>query len=234
MERGIPDKGPGGWGRRDGGTPRRDRGFVPDCLFAGNRGWIKASRFASRFSTSFCRISIAIGHDSAGPTTSLLPSSTIDTSEREPGCGGCHLCTFSTRIVYFRAAYPAREPISPSLFLRFLEYYPFSFFFFFCPSITTPRFNPPKRKAGKKSAEREREREGDREFLGNERQTFYFATIQQPPIPSSLRSHLTTIRSVLPARCQDLALSAIENEWKNTAGGGGREKKKHPALLVPA
>lgn len=64
MERGIPDKGPGGWGRRDGGTPRRDRGFVPDCLFAGNRGWIKASRFASRFSTSFCRISIAIGHDS--------------------------------------------------------------------------------------------------------------------------------------------------------------------------
>lgn len=51
MERGIPDKkkGPGGRGRE--GTARGDRGFVPDCLFAGNRGWIKASRFASRFST---------------------------------------------------------------------------------------------------------------------------------------------------------------------------------------
>lgn len=153
----------------------------------------------------------------AGPA-SLLPSSTIDTSEREPDCG--HLCTFCTTNVYFRAAYPAREPISPSLFL---EYYPPSFFLsffplFFCPSITTPRFNLPKRRVGKKRKEIVK-------FLGNERQTFYFATIQQPPPPFSRRSHLTTIRSVLPARCQDLALF-----WPPKTNGkiqlGGRQREE--------
>lgn len=161
MERGIPDKGPGGWGRRDGGTPRRDRGFVPDCLFAGNRGWIKASRFASRFSTSFCRISIAIGHDSAGPT-SLLPSSTIDTSEREPGCGGCHLCTFSTRIVYFRAAYPAREPISPSLFPASSNIIPFLSSFSFVPPLQPLVSILPK---GKRERRAQREKGKEREIV---------------------------------------------------------------------
>lgn len=111
--------------------------------------------------------------------------------------------------VYFRAAYPAREPIS-----LFLEYYPFSFSFFFVPPLQPLVLTLPK---GKKSAEREIVK-----FLGNERQTFYFATIQQSP-PLFV---LTTIRSVLPARCQDLALSRPpKTNGKIQLGGRGERRR---------
>lgn len=54
-------------GKRLGGEP----GFVPDCLFAGNRCWIKASRFVGRCDGRFlCRISIAIARNLVGPPAS--------------------------------------------------------------------------------------------------------------------------------------------------------------------
>lgn len=185
------------------GTPRRDRGFVPDCLFAGNRGWIKASRFASRFSTSFCRISIAIGHDSTRLSRLIL------VSEREPGWPATFV-PFVTRIRLFpRCISRARTNLSLPRILSLF----FLLFFFVLPLqplvLTLPK--------GKKSAEREIVK-----FLGNERQTFYFATIQQSP-PLFV---LTTIRSVLPARCQDLALSRPpKTNGKIQLGGRGERRR---------
>lgn len=192
--------------------PRRDRGFVPDCLFAGNRGWIKASRFASRFSTSFCRISIAIGHDSA---SSRLPR-LIRVSEREPGWPATFV-PFVTRIRLFpRCISRARTNLSLPRILSLF------FLLFFCPSITTPRFNPPKRK--------EERRKRDREVSRKRKTNVLFR--DDPTIPSPLRFNDDPER-VTSSVPRPGSLSATENEWKNTAWEGG-EKKKHPALLVPA
>lgn len=108
----------------------------------------------------FRRISIAIGHDSAGPARA---SSTIDTA-----------ATFVyyplSRIVYFRAAYPAREPIS--LFPSPLRILSSPFFLFPRPSIATPRFNPPQKK------------ERDREVSGKRKTNVLFRDDPTTPSPS--------------------------------------------------
>lgn len=81
LERIRTSKGPPRGGKRKsdgpeegGGTEEgrgREPGFVPDCLFAGNRCWIKASRFAGRSGDRLlCRISIAIARNLVGPPAS--------------------------------------------------------------------------------------------------------------------------------------------------------------------